>query len=199
MMTLLKIRRSGEFLSLTTTDRTHGRSQRFLINTERLRTWLEADDGTTFFDRDLNNFVEFFRFNAEKVTLRLTWLKVSNGNGDLAGYRQTMIIPAEDLRKAIIGFRVKVLTDPDAIPQSKIVFSESAQAQIGKIIRDPKEKRALSKALRDNFHWRDCDEVYVVADWRHDFYFTTDGMNGGLIQHKSTKNGRESVCFSLHT
>ena len=54
------------------------------------------------------------------------------------------------------------------------------------------------------FHWRDSGEVYHVADWRRDFYFTTDDMNGGLCRYESIvrgKNGKAytAVKYAIHT
>ena len=54
------------------------------------------------------------------------------------------------------------------------------------------------------FHWRDSGEVYLVADWKRDFYFTTDDMNGGLCRHESTVKGRNgkaytAVKYAIHT
>ncbi len=202
---LVSFRLCGEFLSIFTVDHTHGRSQRFLVNAPKLRQWLKANDGSVFYDRDLCNFLEFYRFNATKLTVRFTWLTLHDSHGHkLHGYQQTMILPDEEIRHALHGFRTKVLVDPELIPQSKLSFSESAQAQIRKICRDPKAKRALCKALRDNFHWRDAEEVCLVGDWGMDFYFTTDGLNGGLCRHDSVVRGKDGkaydcVKYALHT
>lgn len=196
---------AGEFLSIHTVDHTHRRSQRFLVNTAKLRSWLDANDGSVFYDHDLNNFLEIYRFNDSKITMRLTWLTLHDSHGHkLHGYQQTFIIPLEELRHALIGFKTKVLVDPELIPQSKLVFSESAHAQIAKICRDPKAKRALIRQFRDAFHWRDAEEIYLVADWRDDFYFTTEGMNGGLCRHDSIVRGKDGkaydcVKYQLHT
>ena len=196
---------SGEFLSIHTVDHVHRRSQRFLVNAPKLRMWLKANDGSTFYDHDLSNFLELYRFSEDKVTMRLTWLTIHDSHGHkLHGYQQTMILPLEELRHALIGFRTKVLVDPEKIPQCKLSFSESAQAQIAKICRDPRAKRALCRGLRDSFFWRDAEEVYLVADWRDDFYFTTDGLNGGLCRHDSVVRGKDGkaygcVKYALHT
>ncbi len=204
---LVTMRLSGEFLMLWTTDRTHGRSQHFLIHANRLRSWLNNPDGTSLIDCDLNNYLAMHRFSEDKVTMRFTWLTLHDSHGNrLHGYQQTLIMPIDELNKALIGFRVKALIDSEVIPQCRLSFSESAQELIGKICRDPKEKRALSKSLRNSFMWRGTDEVYLVADWRRDFYFTTDDndMNGGLCRHESTvrgKNGKAytAVKYAIHT
>ena len=202
---LVTMRLSGEFLMLWTTDRTHGRSQHFLIRADRLRGWLNHPDGTSLIDCDLNNYLAMHRFSPNKVTMRFTWLTLHDSHGDhLHGYQQTVIMPLDKLEKALIGFRVKALIDSEVIPQCKLSFSESAQERIALICREPKEKRALCKALREAFHWRDTDEVYLVADWKRDFYFTTDDMNGGLCRHESTVKGRNgkaytAVKYAIHT
>ncbi len=202
---LVSMRLSGDFLMLWTLDRTHGRSQHFMLSAARLRTWLEQNDGTTLIDCDLHNYLALHRFSADKVTMRFTWLTLHDSRGDkLHGYQQTLIMPADKLKKALIGFRVRALIDSDVCRQSRVVFSESGQALIGKICADKREKRALCKALRDSFHWRDTDEVYLVADWRRDFYFTTDNMNGGLCRHERTVRGKDgkayqAVRYEIHT
>lgn len=196
---------ASEFLSIHTVDHVHRRSQRFLVNTPKLSKWLNDNDGSTFYDHDLSNFLEIYRFSDTKLTMRLTWLTLHDSHGhNLHGYQQTFILPVETLRHALCGFRTKVLVDPELIPQSKLVFSESAQAQIRKICRDPKAKKALVKAFRDNFHWRDADEIYLVADWRDDLYFTTEGMNGGLCRHDSIVRGKDgkaytAIKYQIHT
>ncbi len=202
---LVTMRLSGEFLMLWTIDKTHGRSQHFLLNVARLYDWLNNPDGSSLIDCDLNNYLAMHRFSDDKVTMRFTWLTLHDSHGNrLHGYQQTLIMPVAELKKAMLGFRVKVLVDPDLIPQCPVSFSESAMELIGKICRDPKEKRALCKALRDNFHWRDGGEVYIVADWGRDFYFTTEGLNGGLCRHESVVRGKDgkaytAVKYSLHT
>ncbi len=202
---LVTLRLSGEFLMLYTTDKTHGRSQHFLLNVARLYEWLNNPDGSSLIDCDLNNYLAMHRFSADKVTMRFTWLTLHDSHGNrLHGYQQTLIMPVAELKKAMLGFRVKVLVDPDLIPQCPVSFSESAMELIGKICHDPKEKRALCKALRDNFHWRDSGEVYIVADWGRDFYFTTEGLNGGLCRHEGVVRGKNgnaytAVKYSLHT
>ena len=202
---LVSMRLSGEFMMICTTDKIHGRSQRFLTNAARLREWLQHNDGSTLIDNDLNNFIALHRFNEDKVTMRCTWLTLHDSHGNkLHGYQQTVIMPLEKLRHALLGFNTKVLCDPDTIPQCKISFSESAQELIRKICRDPKGKRALCRSLRESFHWRDAGEVYLVADWHMDFYFTTTGLNGGLCRHERIVRGKDgkaytAVQYQLHT
>ena len=201
---LISMRLSGDFLMLNTTDKAHGRSQHFYLNASRVSRWLDAKDGTSLIDCDLYNYLALHRYSQDKVTMRFTWLSMQGSYGNLSGYQQTVIMPLSQLRKALIGFRVKVLLDPELIPQCKLSFSESAQEQIATICRDKREKRALCKALRDSFHWRDSGEVYIVADWRRDFYFTTDDMNGGLCRHESSVKGKDgkvhrAVKYSIHT
>ena len=202
---LVTMRLSGEFLMLWTTDKTHGRSQHFMVNAAALHNWLNHPDGRSFIDCDLSNYLAFHRFSPDKVTMRFTWLTLHDSHGDhLHGYQQTVIMPVDKLNKALIGFRVKALIDSDVIRQCPVSFSESGQAQIAKICANKREKRALCKALRDNFHWRDSEEVYMVADWQRDFYFTTEGLNGGLVRHERTVRGKDgkaytAVRYEVHT
>ena len=202
---LVSMHRCGEFMMLYTVDRVHRRSQRFMVNAANLHAWLRADDGSTFYDHDLCNYLAIHRFSADRVTVRFTWLTLHDSRGDrLHGYQQTLIMPVDRLNKALIGFRVKILVDTDVIPQCRLSFSGSAQELIRRICRDPQEKRALCKTMRENFHWRAAGEVYLVADWGRDFYFTTEGLNGGLCRHESIVKGKDGkayrcVKYQLHT
>ena len=201
---LLTMMLSGDYLSIFTIDKAHGRSQRFLIKASMLGEWLNSNDGTTLTDCDLHNFLSVYRFNRDTVTMRFSWLS-ANSRNDLKGYQQTMLVPADQLYRALRGFRPRVLVEPDVIPQSKLRFTGSAQGLIARISQDKLNKRALSKALRDNFHWRDAYAVTFSADWGMSFAFYDEtGMHGGLVRHERTVRGKDgkayvAVKYEVHT
>ena len=200
---LVTLSHTGGYLTVCTMDREHGKSQRFLINAQTVRGWLKANNGTTLYDADLNNHIAMCRYDVNHVTIRFAWLKQTSRN-NLSGYGQCFIIPVKKLMDAIVGLRVRFLTDPEYIPQCRLSFSPSAHALIRTICANKQSRRALCKALRRNFHWRDADEVRISADWGQNFYFSTVGLNGGLCRHTHEVKGsdgvvRKAVLWDIHT
>ncbi len=66
------------------------------------------------------------------------------------------------------------------------------------------ERRALSKALRDNWHWSHSEQVNLYADWNNSFFFDTETISGGLCKHTDMLTGkdgypRERIRYSIHT
>jgi hypothetical protein len=66
------------------------------------------------------------------------------------------------------------------------------------------ERRALSKALRDNWHWSREETISLYADWNNSFFFQAETISGGLCQHTDTITGkdrkpRDRIRYSVHT
>lgn len=181
---------SNGLLAVSTYSRVCGRHGRFLFVKNLL------DDGEVC-EQDCGNFVRVLTFRG-RVTFNFAWL---DGLGDrVTGFRQTFELPADLIRRAMNGEKVTYLYRPDcAFP--KIV----AQRASAKIIRDPLKRRALSKALRDNFHYRNAGRVILSSDGPNDFFFRIDGerLSGGLILSQRSRqiNGRERTgyYYSVHT
>ena len=89
-------------------------------------------------------------------------------------------------------------------PQAHINAVPAAMV-IRKVRNSPITRRALNKALRDNFHWR-SENVTLYRDYGTSFYFETSSgcpMNGGLILHETTVHTpvgvKQKLYYSVHT
>lgn len=181
---------SNDLLAVSTYSRVCGRRGRFLFVHNLL------NDGEVC-EQDCGNFARVLTFG-ERVKFDFAWL---DGCGDrVTGFRQTFELPAELIRRAMGGEKVTYLYRPDyAFP--KVVV----QRTLARIINDPLKRRALSKALRDNFHYHNAGRVILFPDGPNDFFFRIDGerFSGGLIlgQRSRQINGRERTgyYYSVHT
>lgn len=148
-------------------------------------------------EQDCGNFARVLTFN-ENVTFNFAWL---DGCGDrVTGFRQTFELPAELIRRAMNGERVTYLYRPET-RTTKIVVKRT----LAGIINDPLKRRALSKALRDNFRYHNAGRVVLSSYGPNDFFFRVDGerFSGGLILSRRSRqiNGRERTgyYYSVHT
>lgn len=181
---------STGLLAVSTYSRICGRHGRFLFVKNLL-------DNGEICEQDCGNFVRVLTFRG-RVTFDFAWL---DGLGDrVTGFRQTFELPADLIRRAMDGEKVTYLCRPNyALP--KIV----AQCTPASIVSDPLKRRALSKALRDNFRYYGAGRVILSSDGPNDFFFRIDGerLSGGLIlsQHSRQVNGRERTgyYYSVHT
>ncbi len=89
-------------------------------------------------------------------------------------------------------------------PQARVDASH-AVSTLRRVSTDRHTKRALSKALRDCFHWR-AETVTLYRDGPQDFMFTTSSgcpALGGLVPHHGTVSTpvgrRERVYYGVHT
>lgn len=187
---LVKFQHDGDFVSLTTTDREHGKSPRFIISREKLRAGLWADEEAVV-DFDLNNIVRIVKdTDGETVRIRLWWMQV-DGRGRISGYQQNITVPWKVMREALDAYKVTYLASTSE-PMPRVHFAESAQRQIGELT--DKQRNALRKFLRNAFAWPGSDGIEVFADWGRDFYFKErNGINGGICW--SEYSGK----YSLHT
>ena len=195
--TLVSLSPDGSFISLTTLSRQHGKSQRFLLCKANLKAFL---DGTVpeLYDADLNNFLHGCYADAETVHLRITWL---TGSEKLTGYREYFDLPVMLLVAAVNDLTSKYLVHNEPT-QCPIKLSSSAQKMIQDL--DTLEHRALSKALRDNWHWSYPEPITLYADWNDSFYFHSESICGGLCRHASTVQGSDRkphlcIRYSVHT
>ena len=188
----------GDFIALTTISRQYSKSQRFLLCVDILKAFL---NGTTpvLYDSDLNNFLRGWYIDAETISLRITWLG-STCNDQVSGHIERLDLPVS-LLIAAMDHPVRHLVHKESM-QCPIRLSPSAQNMVADL--DHLERRALSKALRDNWHWSYPEAVTLYADWNDHFYFHTESICGGLCRHTNTVPGTDRkphlrIRYSVHT
>ena len=183
---------SSGLLAVSTYSRICGRRGRFLF----VRNLL--NDGEVC-EQDGGNFARVLTFRGN-VTFDFAWL---DGLGDrVTGFRQTFELPADLIRRAMDGERVTYLYYPQT-QTTKIVVKRD---ELRGIISDPLKRRALSKALRDYFHYGADEIVTLYKDGANDFVFRTRSgypSCGGLILSQCSRqvNGceRTEYYYSVHT
>ena len=189
----------GDFISLTTLSRRYHRSPRFLMSLDIAKAFMDGNS-VVLYDCDLNNFLSAHYIDDETLLFRVSWLN-NTGNDQLMGHQETFEIPAYLLADAINGAPGKHLTSK-AVTQCPIILKPSAYKIIASL--DQLERRALSKALRDNWHWSYPEPVTLYADWDKGFYFTTSTLCGGLCRHADTVLGTDRkphlrIRYSVYT
>ena len=189
----------GNFIALTTLSRQYHRSPRFLLSIDIANAFM---DGTSLvlYDNDLNNFISAYYVDADTLLFRITWLQ-NIGGDQLRGRIESFELPADLLADAINGNPEKRIVCKD-VSQCPIVIKPSAQRMISRL--NQLERRALSKALRDNWHWSHSERIKLYADWNSSFYFDSETISGGLCQHTDTIKGKDEkphhrIRYSVHT
>ena len=182
--TLVSLIPDGSFISLTTHSRRYSKSQRFLLSKANVTAFL---DGTVpeLYDADLNNFLHGSYADAETIHLRISWL---TGSEHLTGHKESFDLPVKLLVAAVNDQPAKYLVN-NAVTQCPITLAASAQKMIHNL--NQVERRALSKALRDNWYWRYPEDLTLYADWNDSFYFHTETICGGLCRHDDTVRGKD--------
>ena len=136
--------------------------------------------------------------------IQLFWLS-EYSNGDLHGIRQNVEIPENRLLTLMQdGTPVRYLSKPqtcnvriDAVPSAKVIRS---------IQKDKNKRRAFSRAMRDNFRWKDSSRVTLYPDGADSFYFDASGswpLCGGLILHndiiRTPQGSLPKLYYGIHT
>jgi len=192
---------NDRFITLRTLDALHGRSCRMFVDSKRLYCWLDTPTGDSFMDDDCGSFIVMHRYGST-VHVRQTWVQVDLQN-NLCGYTQNFDLPVDDLYAVLVAeITVKTLAAIESKRgYASITITNGAHRQIKAL--DKGQRRALSKALRDNFRWKDS-HVCLYADWEKDFSFVDQRMNGGLCLHETRVIGRDGnlhtkLCYQVHT
>ena len=200
---LLKAERRDTLIAIQTYNRAHGRKGRFLICMDALQAWLDGDRERPFYDSDCGNFL-VLRLYGGFCKMQLFWLS-EYGSGDLHGIRQDVEIPEDQLLMLMQdGTPIRRLCKPqtgnvriDAVPSAKVIRS---------IQKDKNKRRAFSRAMRDNFRWKDSSHITLYPDGADSFYFDASGswpLCGGLILHNDivrTPHGNlPKLCYEIHT
>ena len=198
---LIKLSAGDDFIAVSTYCRRHGRRGRFLILRERMKQILSGNPGALY-DSDCGNHVSIHNYD-NRLHLIFDWLS-EYSDGTLKGFRQRIEVPCEVFATLMdTGVPTRYLYHPQN-PQAHINAVPAANV-IRKVRNSPITRRALSKALRDNFHWR-SDHVTLYRDYGTSFYFETSSgcpMNGGLILHETTVRTpvgvKPKLYYSVHT
>ncbi len=189
-------------IGICTYQRGVGRNGRFLICRDPLREWLTGDPMCPFFDMDCGH-VLCAMSDGENIDFRIYWLQHAYNNR-LTGYEQFFSIPKQLLLNAFLNTApVRHLFVP---PTRKARISQQIKPEVmRRILSDPRTKRALSKAMRDCFHWSG-EIVTLYHDGRSDFFFRTSSgcpTCGGLILHETTVKTLNGAFpkryYSVHT
>lgn len=196
---LLKVNDTGECIAISTYDRAHGRKGRFLIVKHQLMKW---DGVSTLYDMDCGNFLKM-QGDGESIRMEFYWIS-SCGNGTFHGFTQMLNVPRDlffDVMRC--GTMLRWLYKPDKSGAS--IDTRNACRTLRMVQKSKAEKRALSKAMRDLFHWHG-DRVKLYNDGGSDFFFSTEGgwnINGGLILHSDTirtpRGNFSRFRYSVHT
>ena len=200
---LVKMRRDDNMIALRTYSRKSGARGRLLIFADALQAWLDGDRERPFYDADCGNFL-ILRLYGGFSMIQLFWLS-EYSNGDLHGFRQIVEIPENQLLMLMqdgtpIHYLSKLQTCNvriDAIPSAKVIRS---------IQKDKNKRRAFSKAMRDNFRWKDSSRVTLYPDGADSFYFDASGswpLCGGLILHndiiRTPQGNLPKFYYGIHT
>jgi len=191
-----------DFVALTTFDIYHGKSMRFLLRKNDLKTLL--DDDKPVLDTDIGSYIQISRYQT-KVHFKLTWLHQDFRN-DVTGYIHAFDLPTEKLQAVLNGQKahhVEYVTDGK--PKAKLTFTDSSHHYIRKICQDKLEKHAVRRFFRDHFNYGKDEQLIIYPDnWVKGFYFQCDRLNGGIARHEDFiigKNGCEykKVYYAIHT
>ena len=189
---MVKVEKDGNWLYLSTYDRKHGKSGRFLSRIEQVMDELKKNDYVSFVDVDCENFLHFRR-NKDMVFLDFVWIR---GNDDIRGYRQHAEISYDVLRQMCYAENStqKFLCHAENSVSAKVDASNACR-NIRRAIAEKHSRRAFIRAMRNSFRWKD-ECVTLYNDGQYDFFFQTDkGLCGGLIRHEY--GGK--ITYSVHT
>ena len=193
---------TGEFITLRTYDTQHGSSMRMYLSSDKIYRWIDSEAQSAYPDHDCGSFTIMRRVSKTCISIQLTWLH-SAGVGNVKGYVQCFDIAADDLMAVLItGNRVRKLVSLNGRPrQAQITITNGAHRQIRALNKH--QRRALSKAMRDSFKWKDSC-LCLYADWGSDFSFVEQKLSGGLCLHDTRISGKDhrlhsKLYYQVHT
>ena len=191
----------ADCMTLRTLDAQHGQSCCMFIDGNKLYRWLDKPDGSSFMDYDCGSFIVMHRRDSI-VHVHQTWVQ-SDSQNSIRGYMQNFDLAVDDLLAVLVaGVRIRKPAALESKPgQASITITNGAHRQIKAL--DKLHRRALSKAMRDGFRWKDS-HVCLYADWDKDFSFVDQRLNGGLCLHETQIIGRDGkrhakLYYQVHT
>lgn len=193
-----------QYLRIKTFSRKNGRTWGFLINKNKLSKFINENTGESYLERDglnhitINDVPEYF-------SVRIDWLSPGIDN-TIHGYVESFEIPKTAIKLLLLNYiqEHKILC---ATARKPVKIENHAARSLREIQKNKYKKRALCKALRDNFKYNgDTIRFYNDGEslYFEDFYNGKRVMNGGLILHKYTTIGKDlahypSFRYSVHT
>ena len=191
---IVTIESTGSFVTLKTYDAQHGNSMRMYIDANKIYRWIDSEAQSAYIDHDCGSFTILRRISKEIISVRLTWLHAIGG-GNVTGYMQEFDLHTDDLMAVLLTEdRVRKLVSLDGKPcRAQITITNGAHRQIRML--DKHQRRALSKALRDSFKWKDSS-LCLYADCGNDFSFVEQKLSGGLCLHNTRVPGKDKKLYS---
>ena len=201
MSTLLKIKKDGNIVEFRTinfnpvTKQLRKSPQRFCFLKDEF-LFAESHSLGHFYSADLDSFSAVF-LRKDTITIRFSWLKDSIGGlsgyveyvqFDYARFKEFLEQDEEDSLNILVDERPKY---------PKLDFSNAGKV-LQEVVKDKTLKKALSRALRDNFQWVGVETVEFYPETAPNSFFfrASDGLCGGLILHEDRRKG---VYYSVHT
>lgn len=192
---------SGDFVEIQTFSVEYGRSHRFLLLRCKLESVFSGRESYVL-DTDLASFIRLTR-TGSGICFHITWVSRSWNSNAISGHEDMFTLPDANIEDLLAGKKIQRAIRIDQ-PQGKatIRFTEGAMHKVGRMSKSI--RRALSKALRDNFNYGSDATVHVYGDFGHDLYFDSDGLCGGLVLHKGVLTGRDGreyqkSRYEIHT
>ena len=195
---------SDPFVSLTTYDQKHGKSQRFLLSKNTLMNQLGDDAEGSITEVDLLN-VCTIAHAGNSIRFKMLWLH-GNYDNDVCGYQQTFFVPVDKVIQALAGQTVKHLSySPVHREKADIFFTQTAHKAIAEA--NKLKRHAIRRFFRDNFDYGRDEKLVVQQDtWVNGFFFfsTVSRYEGGIALHQTEVKGKDGkphnkVFYGLHT
>ncbi len=182
----------------------HRKLPSFLICRSKLAAVADGTENSTV-DTDLSHALRIYR-QKEQLTFVAHYILDEDINGRFSGISERFTLPVADVLR-VLTFNASVtrfILKNQSLQQARIELAFNAHRKISELIKDPIEKRALSKAFRDNFRYGRDTEVFITRDFCGFFFEVIDGYCGGLIRHERQIRGRNGnyykhVYYSTHT
>lgn len=205
--TLIKLASDDKYISVRTISKARKSPHRFYFSRDELAN---LEDRQTVISKDIASFATLYVDPTDRLIMNFTWLQIGGDSESVSGYRETVAVPYNAFKA--------FLADPEMAPWTvlsvygtetlpRITFTDNAHATLRRVLKHPALRNKLSRAFRDNFQWRDADEIRLDTDWdEYSFFFTekrkggSRGICGGLILHPGMdrSNLRQAV-YSVHT
>lgn len=202
---MIKLYTDGDFISMSTYCRRHGRHGRFMFGAMKIRETIVSRH--TIFDSDCGSYAELYS-DYDDLHICICWLSEDSGDR-VHGIKQRIAIPIPLIEQILQAqeMRIKIMTKylyQPPKPRATIVTS-GALSTLRRVQTNKLKRRALSKAMRDCLRWPGY-LVRLYSDGADDFFFQTCSgykICGGLILHESEERTRTGsypkLQYSVHT